>query len=140
MPKTTSLVDASITKAELQHLTKDLAPLAQSDLSRLKQEYLAAGHQYLFLEALRQLTRMSRRNQLNGIELLRIAQAMGIATDKSLLLAGRPTSLIGGVHEVRHSLPSLLEKVIRVAARSLPEGTKALPNAQLDETVVESGT
>lgn len=41
--------------------------------------------------------------------------AAGVATDKLLVLAGRPTSIVAGLHEVRHSLPQLAATLSRVA-------------------------
>lgn len=41
--------------------------------------------------------------------------AAGVATDKLLVLAGRPTSIVAGLHEVRHSLPQLAATLTKVA-------------------------
>ena len=43
--------------------------------------------------------------------------AAGVATDKLLILAGRPTSIVAGLHEIRHSLPQLAATLSRVATR-----------------------
>ena len=54
------------------------------------------------------------------------AIAAGVATDKLLVLAGRPTSIVAGLHEVRHSLPQLAATLAQVANMINPviEGDK----------------
>src|SRR2546426_521614 len=43
------------------------------------------------------------------------AIAAGIATDKTLLMAGRPTNLTLNIHEVRHTLPQLAATLAELA-------------------------
>jgi cob(I)alamin adenosyltransferase len=48
------------------------------------------------------------------------AIAAGVATDKVLLLAGRPTSIVAGLHAIQASLPDLARTLARVAERLAP--------------------
>ena len=41
----------------------------------------------------------------------------GIGTDKILVLSGRPTQIVAGLHEVRHTLPAVAERLLAVAHR-----------------------
>jgi hypothetical protein len=43
------------------------------------------------------------------------AIAAGVATDKLLVLAGRPTSIVAGLHEVRHTRPQRVATLNQVA-------------------------
>jgi hypothetical protein len=46
---------------------------------------------------------------------------MGIATEKTLLLAGQPTQIVAGIHEHRLALPALLAKLQDVTRRIGPQ-------------------
>jgi len=143
-----SMVDGGITSGEIKHLTRDLAPLASSELRTFQQDILIAGQQYVFLVALQALQKGARRNTLTGMEIQRLATTMAIATDKTLLLSGRPTSVVAGMHQVRHALPDILAKLLRVDARTMPTlpslppfpPSKGQSNSQLDTVIDISGT
>jgi hypothetical protein len=57
------------------------------------------------------------------------AIANGIATEKVLLLAGRPTQLSAHIHEIRPTLPEVAARLAKLAARVVSESpnVRALP-------------
>lgn len=65
------------------------------------------------------LEHLSKCKAEDGGNAQRWATVAGIATDKVLVLAGRPTAIVAGIHEVRYTLPQLTERLLRVAG-SLP--------------------
>jgi ABC-type uncharacterized transport system ATPase subunit len=58
----------------------------------------------------------------------RAAIAMGIATEKALLLSGQPTQIVAGLHEVRVEIPALLLRLQSVGRRlGLQTGSATAP-------------
>ena len=80
---------------------------------RLKDQALMAQWQDVAFRMQQKLGAAMDNDRPNDVRTYAIAA--GVATDKLLLLAGRPTSIVAGLHEVRHTLPQLPATLSRVA-------------------------
>ena len=61
-----------------------------------------------------------------------LAVAQGIATERTLLLAGHPTQIVAGLHAVRVSLPDLAAKLARVVLALTAETPAETPETGTD--------
>ncbi len=87
------------------------------ELRALRKDFWLGAWQWIALKAFERLN-----GDLTAKEFRDISVAMGVATDKTLLLAGMPTQIIVGVHEHRLQLPALLDKMRDVSAKLSARG------------------
>ena len=93
----------------LSHLGPEVDALKHSH----RDEMLSAWHDTFF----------SAYDQLQGVggkavtpnDRKNLAIAMGISTEKVQLLSGQPTALVANLHEVRVSMPELVQRLGQVA-------------------------
>lgn len=92
------------------------------ELSDFQRAKFLGGWQYLYLHGLTQLRELPEPTTLKDhrdVAAARrdIAVALGISTEKALLLTGQPTEIIAQVHTLRAHLPELIGKLVEVAKR-----------------------
>jgi hypothetical protein len=99
----------------IENLTRTVGRVANG-LSVPNRPVLLAGMQWLYLRCMAQMAAEydAGRAILPG-DLRNYAVTMGIAIDKVQLLSGAPTEIVAGIHEVRHLLPALAERLARVS-------------------------
>lgn len=107
---------------------------------KLRDQELLSKWQSQTFDLLARLDEATRSDNHQAAKVWSIAA--GVATDKTLLLGGRPTSIVAGLHEHRHTLPQLASRLLDIGRRvgvldapALPAralaGTRALPAARL---------
>src|SRR5712664_2541562 len=97
-------------------------------LRDLKQDVFLSVWQHFFLDTVEALDQARAAGKLTWGDRQRAAIAMGIATEKALLLSGQPTQIVAGIHEHRLALPALLAKLQDVTRQIGPQtGSAALP-------------
>ena len=90
----------------LSHLGPEVEALKQSQ----RDEMLSAWHD-TFFSAYDQL----RMDDVTPNDRKNLAIAMWISTEKVQLLSGQPTALVANLHEVRVSMPELVQRLGQVA-------------------------
>ncbi len=81
--------------------------------TRVKDQALLANWQDILFRLQEKMSAAVDNERPNDAKAYSIAA--GVATDKLLVLAGRPTSIVAGLHEIRSSLPQLAATLSRVA-------------------------
>jgi hypothetical protein len=111
--------EIALDKRTVKNLLRSHAPRV-NELAQLMRNELLANWQYLFLDTVDALDQARAGGTLTLRDRQAAAITMGIATEKTLLLAGQPTSIVAGIHEHRLELPELLEKMLAVSSRLSP--------------------
>ncbi len=88
------------------------------ELRALRKDFWLGAWQWVAMHAFERIN----ADGVTAKEFRDLSVAMGVATDKTLLLAGMPTQIIVGVHEHRLQLPELLDKMRDVSARLSASG------------------
>ena len=91
----------------------ELEVIEPSKPVRLKDQALISRWQDISFRTMVKLNAALDNDRPNDAKAYAIAA--GVATDKLLVLAGRPTSIVAGLHEIRHSLPQLAATLSQVA-------------------------
>ena len=86
-------------------------------LRELKRDLFLSVWQRFFLDTADTLDQARAAGTLSWGDRQRAAIAMGIATEKALLLSGQPTQILADIHEHRLDLPDLITKLRSVSER-----------------------
>lgn len=101
---------------DAQRKTAELARMEANQPVKLKDQYLKSRWQMSGVDLMDKLDEAMRDNKANDAKNYAIAAA--VATDKMLLLDGKPTSIQASIHEVRHTLPQLAGRLAAIAQRN----------------------
>ena len=80
-------------------------------------EYIAAGFKYMWVESLDYFREHSAKGTLSPQDRKNLALTAAISVDKLAMVQGWPTSVVAHLHEFRHTLGSVAEKLHEVAKR-----------------------
>ena len=78
---------------------------------------MLAGWQWLYFDTLDAVQQGVESGKMTPRDRQSCAVTMGIASEKTLLLSGQPTAIIGNLHEHRHQLPEILARLLSVNQR-----------------------
>ena len=87
--------------------------------------YIAAGFKYMWIESLDHFRRQAERGELTAQDRKNLALTAAISIDKLAMVQGWPTQVIAHLHEHRHKLGEVGDKlaaVARVLSTDTPQG------------------
>ncbi len=97
-------------------LLKRWEPVVQP-LRAIRRDLFTALWQYAAAENMDAMYEHKARGNLTAGDRRNYMVAAAVASEKALLFAGQPTSIVAGIHEHRLALPELLEKMREVSAK-----------------------
>ena len=100
------------------------------ELRDVQGEYIAGGFKFMWLQALEDYRARAERRTLSPQDAKNYALTAAISIDKLAMVQGWPTQVIAHLHEHRHQVASVADKLASVA-RALASGK--------NETVDNSG-
>ena len=78
-------------------------------------DYIAAGFKYMWVESLDHFRRQAERGELSAQDRKNLALTAAISVDKLAMVQGWPTQVIAHLHEHRHQVASIADKLASVA-------------------------
>jgi hypothetical protein len=105
--------ETELDRRTVRNILRKQAPRV-NELATFMRDELMANWQFLFLDTVDALDQARADGTLTLRDRQAAAITMGIATEKSLLLAGQPTQIVAGIHEHRLALPELISKLERI--------------------------
>ena len=96
------------------------------ELRDVQGEYIAGGFKYIWLQALNDYRRRAESGELTAQDAKNYALTAAISTDKLAMVQGWPTQVIAHLHEHRHQVGAVADKlaaVARVLSSADGEGT-----------------
>ena len=85
------------------------------DLKDVQGEYIAGGFKFMWLQALDEYRRQAESGKLTAQDAKNYALTAAISTDKLAMVQGWPTQVIAHLHEHRHQVASVADKLASVA-------------------------
>ena len=116
-------------KTTVSHIVRRHAGLSD-ELRDVQGEYIAGGFKFMWLQALNDYRARAERGELTAQDAKNYALTAAISTDKLAMVQGWPTQVIAHLHEHRHQVAGVADKLASVA-RALASGK--------NETVDNSG-
>jgi hypothetical protein len=92
------------------------------ELRQHKKDLLLGTWQWLYLDTLDDLVNRRESGTLTPRDRQTLTWTMGVATDKVQVLAGLPTAIVAGMHEVRMTLPEVASRLATLASRVITDG------------------
>ena len=91
------------------------------DLKDVQGEYISGGFKFMWLQALEDYRARAERGELTSQEAKNYALTAAISIDKLAMVQGWPTQVIAHLHEHRHQVASVADKLAQVA-RTIGQG------------------
>ena len=91
-------------------------------------DYIAAGFKYMWVESLDHFRRQAELGELSAQDRKNLALTAAISVDKLAMVQGWPTQVIAHLHERRHQVASIADKLASVA-RVIQAPTLGMDNA-----------
>ena len=85
------------------------------DLKDVQGEYIAGGFKFMWLQALDDYRRRAESGELTAQDAKNYALTAAISTDKLAMVQGWPTQVIAHLHEHRHQVAGVADKLAQVA-------------------------
>ena len=98
-----------VSRRTVRDMLEQVGPEVEAFKKPMRDEMLVAWHDTFFSAYQEMQAQPSANDRKN------LAITMGISTEKVQLLSGQPTALVANLHEVRISMPELIQKLGRVA-------------------------
>lgn len=86
-----------------------------NDLRTLKRDEMLTAWQSVYFDTYQEFFDKAQAGTLTPTGRKDLAITLGISSEKSLLLSGHPTVLVGGIHELRISLPEIAQRLAEVS-------------------------
>ena len=80
-------------------------------------EYFSSGFKYMWLQALDEFRRRAETGELTAQDAKNYALTAAISVDKVALVQGWPVGVVAHLHEHRHDLKGIADKLAEVARR-----------------------
>ena len=104
----------AVHKTTVQHIVRRHAGLSD-ELREVQGDYIAGGFKFMWLQALNDYRTRAEKGELTAQDAKNYALTAAISTDKLAMVQGWPTQVIAHLHEHRHQVASVADKLAQVA-------------------------
>ena len=123
----------AVHKTTVSNIVRRHAGLSD-ELRDVQGDYIAGGFKFMWLQALNDYRTRAEKGELTAQDAKNYALTAAISTDKLAMVQGWPTQVIAHLHEHRHQVASVADKLASVA-RALASGkNETVDNSGQDDT------